>query len=142
MNGNGLQFATVISLRDRGDILVERVCHGVVVDKYTTFDLKIRRRSAQEWAGWITAAANTPLGTTVSVWDTISDDMMCELEPPTPVDMFTLGARDRGLDRWSYAVLYNGNIFVECGVDFIKAEKLCAALNTYVEFDASNCSQV
>jgi hypothetical protein len=84
MNGNGLQYSTVITLRDRGDILVERVCQGVVVDKYTTWDLKIPRRSAREWAGWVTAAANTPLGITVpepTEWDGLSDDMMCELEP-------------------------------------------------------------
>lgn len=86
MNGNSLQFSTIISTRDRGDFLVERVCHGVVVDKYTTTDLKVRRRSAP-WASWIHIAANTPLGSTLT-WESLSDDMMCELESVYVEDLY------------------------------------------------------
>jgi len=44
-----LQYATRITLRERGDFLVERLCQNVVVDRYTTGDLRTPRRNRQSW---------------------------------------------------------------------------------------------
>lgn len=44
-----LQYATRITARERGDFLVERLCQNVVVDRYTTGDLRAPRRNREPW---------------------------------------------------------------------------------------------
>jgi hypothetical protein len=63
-----LQFSTRITFRnDRGDFLVERLCEGVVTDRYTTCDLSETRRSHknEKWHQDIVEHASTPKGSVV-----------------------------------------------------------------------------
>jgi hypothetical protein len=55
-----LNFSTRITARDNGGFLVERLCENVVIDRYTTADLKAPRRNKEPWIQQIAVMANTP----------------------------------------------------------------------------------
>lgn len=56
---SNLQYKTVITARDRGDILVERLCENKLVERYTTSDLSEPRNHFKQWMVPIIIAANT-----------------------------------------------------------------------------------
>jgi hypothetical protein len=64
--------------------------------------------------------SNTPVKSTMGV---------SVVNPTEPKEHFMVGIGDRGLGHYKYAVMLNGELYVECGLDEDKAHRITFALN-------------